>query len=156
MRPRPAPMARRTAISRCRAEARANSRLATLAHAMSSTSATTAIRTSSGFRYTSRRYVQPVPPAAQDRTLTRPSPSGARPANAAQSPDSAIRGQTALSRAVAAGIETPARGLASTRSQKLPGPSSGAALGLTWGSAATAIVIVGDRHPRWRRRSRAG
>src|SRR5213594_720976 len=47
---------------------------------------------------------------------------------------------TALRRDAASGIETPALGLARTRSQKLPGPSSGAALGFTCGRAATAIV----------------
>jgi hypothetical protein len=41
-RDRPAPIARRTDSSRCRAAARASSRLATLAHAISSTSPTTA------------------------------------------------------------------------------------------------------------------
>ena len=54
MRPRPAPSAARTAISRCRAVARASSRFATFAHAISSTSVTAPIivntmrRTSSG------------------------------------------------------------------------------------------------------------
>ena len=55
MRPRPAPMASRTAISFCRAEARASNRLATLAQAMSSTTATTAMSTWSGRTYISRR-----------------------------------------------------------------------------------------------------
>src|ERR671919_2415777 len=52
-----------------------------------------------------------------------------------------ICGHTAFRRAVACGIETPALGLASTRSQKLPEPSSGAALGFTCGRAAAGIVI---------------
>ncbi len=42
MRPRPAPSARRTAISRWRFVARASMRFATFAHAMSSTNATAA------------------------------------------------------------------------------------------------------------------
>ena len=46
--PREAPSDSRTAISRCRAKARAISRLATLAQAMSSTSPTMPISTSSG------------------------------------------------------------------------------------------------------------
>ena len=139
MRARPAPMASRTAISRRRAEARAKSRLATFAQAMSSTSATTPIRTSSGFRYTSRRYVQPVPPAG--RTNVDWAISFRREAGQCDAiTESASRGQTALSRAVAAGIETSARGLARTLNQKLPGPSSGAMAGLTRGSAPTAIV----------------
>ena len=54
---------------------------------------------------------------------------------------SAICGHTELRRAVACGIDTPSAGLASMRSQKLPGPSSGAAPGFTCGSAATAIVM---------------
>ena len=49
MRPREAPMARRTAISRSRALARASIRLARLAQAMSSTSAVMPSRTHSGF-----------------------------------------------------------------------------------------------------------
>ena len=47
MRPRVAPMAARTAISFCRARARESSRLATLAHAMSSTKPTAATSTTS-------------------------------------------------------------------------------------------------------------
>ena len=43
-RPRPAPTARRMPISRCRSTARASIRLATLAHAISNTSATTTMR----------------------------------------------------------------------------------------------------------------
>ena len=46
---RPAPSANRTAISLCRPVARAISRLATFAHAISSTSPTIAISTQSGF-----------------------------------------------------------------------------------------------------------
>ena len=47
MRPRPAPIAARRATSRLRAVARTSSRLATFAHAMSSTKATAALRMSS-------------------------------------------------------------------------------------------------------------
>ena len=50
IRARPAPIASRTAISCCRTRARARSRLATLAQAMRSTSATPAMRTRSGWR----------------------------------------------------------------------------------------------------------
>ena len=57
MRPRPAPMARRTAISLCRVVARASSKFATLAQAINNTKVTTAISTTSGFQNTSRRYV---------------------------------------------------------------------------------------------------
>ncbi len=48
MRPRPAPSASRTAISFCREVDRASSRLATFAHAMSSTTPTMHMRTTSG------------------------------------------------------------------------------------------------------------
>ena len=47
MRPRPAPIAARSATSRLRAVARTSSRLATLAHAISRTKATAALRISS-------------------------------------------------------------------------------------------------------------
>ena len=47
MRPRPAPIAARIAISRRRPVARTSSRLATFAHAMSSTKLTAPSRTSS-------------------------------------------------------------------------------------------------------------
>ena len=58
-RARPAPSARRTAASCCRTVARASSRFATLAHAMSSTSATTTIRTRSAAAYSRRSSEKP-------------------------------------------------------------------------------------------------
>ena len=55
IRARPAPMARRTAISLRRALPRASIRPATLVHAMSSTNATIPMSSCSGFAYISRR-----------------------------------------------------------------------------------------------------
>jgi hypothetical protein len=52
----------------------------------------------------------------------------------------AIAGHAADSRAAASSREIPGRSRASARSQKLPRPSSPASVGLTAGSAATAIV----------------
>ena len=54
-----APSARRTAISRCRPAPRASSRLATLAHAMSSTPAAMAISTHSGGSASRRKLDRP-------------------------------------------------------------------------------------------------
>ncbi len=54
-RPRPAPSDRRTAISFCRAAARASSRFATLAHAISSTRPTIVISTPPALTMLSRK-----------------------------------------------------------------------------------------------------
>ena len=116
MRPRPAPMARRTAISFCRAAARASSRLATLAHAMSRTRATTAISTWSGLTYISRRYVQPVPPGTSSRTASIVAffrSAGQCGATTA----SAMRGHLATICACATDVDSPGCGRARTRSQ---------------------------------------
>ena len=59
MRRRDAPSARRIAISRCRAGARAISRLATFAHAMRSTRPTIDIRTITGVENCSRMSESP-------------------------------------------------------------------------------------------------
>ena len=63
-RPRPAPSARRTAVSFWRDDARVSSRLATLAHAISSTSPTMPMSTSSGVPDWSRRPEVPRPPGS--------------------------------------------------------------------------------------------
>ena len=63
---RPAPIDRRIAISRCRAAARASSRPARFAHAISSTMAATAIRTSSTGRST---LTPPVGDSTSETTM---------------------------------------------------------------------------------------
>ena len=60
--PRPAPNARRTAISFCRAEARAISRFARFEQAISSTRPTMPISAKSGFEYVLRRFERPFDP----------------------------------------------------------------------------------------------
>ena len=62
--PRVAPSAMRTVISPCRAAARDSSRLPTFAHAISSTSATTASRMWRGSEYRKRRPDTPAAPSA--------------------------------------------------------------------------------------------
>src|ERR1035441_5102740 len=71
MRARPAPSARRTPISFCRAVARASSRFATLAQAMTSTSATTAISTYSGSAMLPRRLETPAPASCSTKLCFR-------------------------------------------------------------------------------------
>lgn len=71
MRARLDPMARRMAISFCRAAARAVSKLARFAQAMSKTSAVTPMRTSSGFSYVRRRLVLPCAPGITSNHMRR-------------------------------------------------------------------------------------
>ena len=64
-RPRVAPMASRSAISRRRAEARASSRLATLAQAINSTKPTIPRSTKRAFEYWCRKCDRPAPPGTR-------------------------------------------------------------------------------------------
>ena len=87
IRARPAPIARRTAISRCRDAARASSRLATLAQAISSTSPTAAISTKSGARYSLSQERPAGSAGTSTRRQTPPAPCVARRTSAARAPD---------------------------------------------------------------------
>ena len=131
------------ARSRCRrADARASSRLATLAQAMSSTSADhrhqhaaaaggrSRAGSSSRFRRARARRVE------LGHRLSR-----CEPASAARSPRPRSAARRAFEPAPSLRRRTPGAGRARTRSQKLPGSSSGAAVGLTCGSAATGMVM---------------
>ena len=140
MRPRPAPMASRTPISRCRADARASSRLATLAHAISSTSAATPISTKSGVAYCSRRNVHPVPPEKTGTTRP-PALSAATPASAAQSPVRRFGARRSARRASAsADAITRLSGARAHAARSCPGRASPAIGGSSRGSAATGTV----------------
>src|SRR5262245_51966381 len=135
MRRRPAPMARRTAISRCLADARASRRLATLEQAMRRTTVTTAIKTRRGLSYIPRKLVHPVPPGLNwsvpftvDRLWSEGNCGGTRLSD--------LSLQNALRRCDVSYAETFEFGLARIRNQKLPRPSNGADSGLTVGSEA--------------------
>ena len=72
-RPRPAPIASRTAISRCRADARASKRFATLAQAIIRTSPTTDIRMRRGMENRSRSWESPRLPSSIASRVSRTS-----------------------------------------------------------------------------------
>ena len=96
----PAPSDTRSAISRCRVAPRASNRLATLVHARSNSSPTTAISTSSGCAKRSRILESPVPAGAISNVAAR--------RNRSAGPTSVCRHSASVS-VRARSIDTPGR-----------------------------------------------
>ncbi len=147
-RPRPAPSARRTAISFCRAEARLRSRFATLAHAISRTRPTIAINTRSGVSTPWRKSESPraagssVICLARKRSLNSSDPE-AKAGTAVSSCSLTCRYSTS-NRALAASAVTPGLSRPMTLTQRLRRLSRSSHVGVSFAFIINGTNKSGD------------